>query len=789
MISTFSLLAAAEFVERLASLLGQPVEIVETVLWSGLATALALAMLHLVTMLVTKWGDRSLGWKSLVFSLLVHLSCLFGLVAVNPPEYLSAAKETEREVVPREQFIAIEPRIDPAGADEPVNLPTTAKGNTRVWEKLPEAPNQELIRTTRSAAEMKPSEGPERRPEPLTAPDVPNDVADRSALPDQPEVKPELKLSGDKGPVRVEAAIPLKIDDPTAEARPDARLPAISPLKRGNPGGSGGQTTTVARQPTASGPERAAPQFDSVGPLALPETVTPGPITNVSPAPGRTAMSGTDKGRGGPAPSALPDDAGSLASKSAGTGGGTGGGIGSGSPSFSPFSRSKSRNVRGQAGGGAESFHPERKPQDPNAVPGESLAVRDGVRTELPNEGLVPRLVQPNFEASKIGKRTTVPPIYEGRNLGKRRETARRYGGTDASEKSVEMSLRWLAAHQDPEGFWDADGFDAQCPDGDRCTGHAGLVKIDEEGVDRLNAGKQADAGVTALALLAFLGAGYTHEEGQYADQIDRTLSWLIRQQRDDGYLGGQATHFEQMYCHAMATYAMAEAYGMQSDLSSDRRLREPLVRAVGYIIDNQNPDGGWRYVKGQSSDMSIFGWQLMALKSAEIAGLNIPESTKAKMVQFLKERSQGQNKGLAGYRMVGGQLLPPTDSMTAEALFCKQMLGISRTNPAATEAVNFIMQRMPRSSAHNLYFWYYGTLAMYQYGGAPWRQWNEALRETLIAEQRTRGHMAGSWDPKAPWGPYGGRIFSTAVSTLCLEVYYRFLPLYQMGGQYDDEK
>ena len=347
---------------------------------------------------------------------------------------------------------------------------------------------------------------------------------------------------------------------------------------------------------------------------------------------------------------------------------------------------------------------------------------------------------------------------------------------------------------EDPEGFWDADHFDAQCPEGDRCTGHAGLVKLDDEGNDRNYAGKQADTGVTALALLAFLGAGYTHEEGQYADQIDRTVGWLIRQQRSDGYLGGKATHFEQMYCHAMATYALAEAFSMQSDLSSDARLRQPLIRAVNYIVDNQNPDGGWRYVQPkasglppQSSDMSMFGWQLMALKSAEIAGIPTPELTKTMMVQFLKERSQGPNKGLAGYRIAGGQLLPPTDAMTAEALFCKQILGILRTNPACTEAVNHMLERLPRPSAHNLYYWYYGTLAMYQHGGVQWRQWNEALRDSLVSEQRTRGHEAGSWDPKPPWGPYGGRIFSTALSTLCLEVYYRFLPLYQMGGQYED--
>ena len=75
----------------------------------------------------------------------------------------------------------------------------------------------------------------------------------------------------------------------------------------------------------------------------------------------------------------------------------------------------------------------------------------------------------------------------------------------------------------------------------------------------------------------------------------------------------------------------------------------------------------------------------------------------------------------------------------------------------------------------------------MYQYGGNPWREWNEDLRELLISEQVTHGANAGSWDPRPPWGPYGGRLYSTTLSTLCLEVYYRFLPLYQMGGQYDD--
>lgn len=780
MTAPMSLLAAAEFVKWLAALLRQPVEIIETAMWSGLVTGLALASLHLVTMLVTRWGDRSIEWKSLMFSILVHLSLLFGLVAVNPPDSIAPVQADERSIVSTERTIEIHTNA----ADSDVRQSLRGSGNQRIWEELPDSPDQEFVRTTRTNPELTPSEGPARRPGPLTAPDI--QVADKSSLPDQPDVRPELKQTGEKSPMRVEAAIPLKIDDPTAESRPEVRVPAFSPLKRNGPSGLPSTATNVGRQPirVTTDADRNSNSFEPAGLIGLPDTSPIGPaatvaIPSTTGTPAATKSGPTTRGAGRAPTGSMGDETGSLSSAN-------GSGTSGGSPAFSPFNRMKTRTSRGQENGGSEKFHPERKPQAPDAIPGNGVAVRDGVRTELPNDGLTPRPASPNFEPSKLGKRTTVPPIYEGRNLGRRRDTARKYGGTDASEKTVELSLRWLAAHQNPEGFWDADGFDAQCPDGDRCTGHAGLVEKDDEG--RTFAGKNSDSGLTALCLLAFLGAGYTHEEGQYADQIDRTLSWLIRQQRTDGFLGGKATHYEQMYCHAMASYALAEAFGMQSDLSPDSRLREPLVRAVSYIVENQNPDGGWRYIKGQSSDMSIFGWQLMALKSAEIAGIPVPEATRVKMIQFLKDRSLGPNKGLAGYRLVGGQPLPPSDSMTAEALFCKQILGITRTNPASAEAADYLIQRLPRPSAHNLYYWYYGTLAMYQYGGAPWRQWNEALRDTLVAEQRVRGHLAGSWDPKSPWGEYGGRIFSTAVSTLCLEVYYRFLPLYQMGGQYDDE-
>ncbi len=237
------------------------------------------------------------------------------------------------------------------------------------------------------------------------------------------------------------------------------------------------------------------------------------------------------------------------------------------------------------------------------------------------------------------------------------------------------------------------------------------------------------------------------------------------------------------MYCHGMATYAMGEAYGMQSDPTVDTRLRKPLAKAVAYILETQSTrDGGWRYLKGQISDVSMFGWQLMALKSAETAGIAVPDAAKRKMIQFLLDHSSGKNKGLASYQ----KRYKVSETMTAEALFCKQIFRIPRNHPASKEAAEYLLARKPRRSKLNLYYWYYGTLAMFQYGGGEWKQWNDAVRAALVAEQTTSGANEGSWDPKGPWGRYGGRVYSTALSALCLEVYYRFLPLYKMSGQRD---
>jgi hypothetical protein len=363
------------------------------------------------------------------------------------------------------------------------------------------------------------------------------------------------------------------------------------------------------------------------------------------------------------------------------------------------------------------------------------------------------------------------------RQLEKRRGTALQNGGSLASEKSVESSLKWLAQVQERGGYWDADkyggGTNQQDPTGKKIRDKNGREQL----LVRTNDGLQSDSGVTGLALLAFMGAGYTVTEGDYADNVERGLKWMVQQQREDGYLGGNALAFDQMYCHAIATFALGEACGIPDETGPSPELKHALRKAVDYIVNHQGKDGGWRYRPGQDGDMSMFGWQLMALKSADIAGVKVKSDVWNKMVAFLKSRSQGEHSGLASYYPNDTK---PTPTMTAEALFCKQMIGIHRSNPACQEAVGYLQKNLPKITYYDEYFWYYGTLAMFQHGGEPWDEWNTAQRDLIVSLQQTNGNLAGSWDPKGKWAGIGGRIYSTALATLCLEVYYRYLPIYQ---------
>ena len=272
------------------------------------------------------------------------------------------------------------------------------------------------------------------------------------------------------------------------------------------------------------------------------------------------------------------------------------------------------------------------------------------------------------------------------------------------------------------------------------------------------------------------MGHGHTHLEGDYRESVQHGLEFLLSSQSEDGALFGAAEIFARMYSHSIASIALAEAYAM----TGDPRLVPGVERALAYTKLSQHPQtGGWRYLPRESGDMSQFGWQVMALRAGEQSGFAIPESTRLGMHRFLDSCAFGVIGGRASYRP--GEAASPT--MTAESLACRYWLGMSLEKDRVAEAVQTILAGDPNDTQArpNEYFLYYATLALHEHQGPEWQQWNSALQSRLLAIQERSGPDAGSWSPETRWGGYGGRVYTTAIATLCLEVPYRYVPANQV--------
>lgn len=365
--------------------------------------------------------------------------------------------------------------------------------------------------------------------------------------------------------------------------------------------------------------------------------------------------------------------------------------------------------------------------------------------------------VTPEREASPA----RMPREFQLRVRQDRLQAARSRGANERTERAVKASLYWLAQNQANDGRWDPGA-------------HGAGRGLGVDPQSQAGAGREADTGITGLALLAFLGAGHTHLDGKHKPVVQHGLEYLLRQQAVDGNLAGRAGAYDRMYCHGMATLALGEAVAM----TGDRRLEPFLRRAIEYTVRSQHPTtGGWRYRPGDRGDTSQLGWQLMCVTTAESGGVAVPVTTRRGMEHFLASVSYGRG-GLAAYRV--GEA--PTRSMTAEALVCRLFLEKPPAPAAVEEAVGFIMQETPGQGQVNYYYWYYGTLALSLLDDEDWPVWNRDLQAQLLARQRLDDPHSGSWDPDSRWGAYGGRVFTTALATLCLEVYYRYQPVEQDG-------
>ncbi|MDA1180122.1 MAG: terpene cyclase/mutase family protein, partial [Planctomycetota bacterium] len=319
-------------------------------------------------------------------------------------------------------------------------------------------------------------------------------------------------------------------------------------------------------------------------------------------------------------------------------------------------------------------------------------------------------------------------------------------GGTPGTEQAVQRALQWLANHQHENGSWDFDTA-CDCPNAGHLTGET--------------------VSATALALLPFLGAGNTHEEGEYREVVKRGLYFLRQQQDSQGSFlepeGGK------MYAHALASIALCEAYAM----SQDRGLRSAAQQSLDFISIARDPrGGGWRYIIGEPGDTSVTGWVIMALKSGRMGYLSIPDETVQGAKTFL-DSMQTEGGSTYGYDRPGDAA-----ATSAVGLLCRMYMGWSRDHQGLHRGVELLARHGP--SKDDIYYDYYATQVMRHYGGSSWEKWNQRMRGILVNSQQRTGHTAGSWFFPADKGAVaGGRLYSTAMATMILEVYYRHLPIY----------
>jgi len=346
---------------------------------------------------------------------------------------------------------------------------------------------------------------------------------------------------------------------------------------------------------------------------------------------------------------------------------------------------------------------------------------------------------------------------------GGKRNLVARGGGSRKTESAVDWALRWLAEHQEENGQWDnkkygGGGHDAQ------------------------------DEAISALAILAFLGAGNTPKFGKYKNTVAKGLYWL--KQRENP--AGSGCFGQHRYEAGICLMALAEAYGM----TNDPELRALAQRAVDWAVKAQCPSGGWDYAPASPRvDTSVTGWWVMGLKSAKMAGLNVPYDVFEKALKYIQKATGARGDGPYGGATVSyaTENAPTVEQvttgggstrMTAVALTSLQFLGRPRDDPQVVGCANQVVQDgVPTTGSYDFYRWYYAALGLFQMGvkSEYWKKWNEPMKNALLELQVKEGTFKenkGSWNyerEESPGSTSWGRVGQTAIGALMLEVYYRY--------------
>lgn len=409
-----------------------------------------------------------------------------------------------------------------------------------------------------------------------------------------------------------------------------------------------------------------------------------------------------------------------------------------------------------------EEPEPEPEPEpDPEPMPEEEERPEPVEPEEMPETEMaevpLPGTPEGAEPAAADASAVDVATVDNHSEAGRKALLAK-FGGSQASESAVQYGLEWLISVQNPQGYWDFINI-GECK-------NAGTINN--------------PIGGTAYALLPFLAAGQTHKDGKYTKQVAAALSYLITigVETPAGYdLRGMINKQsddkapnEAYYVHGAATLAICEAYG----ITKDRKLKQAAEGAIRFIVNSQDPTGGgWRYLPREPGSTSVTAIQVMALVAAKKAGIKVPDNVFEGVMHYLNG-VQVDKEGRYGYE---AQKKTYKSSVTAMALLCRMYCGWKRDDGDMRDGIALLNKTYPKD---NLYTMYFATQVMKNWGGKEWERWNGLLRDDLVADQETTGPAKGSWKPRsgAIHAKQGGRLLTTALATLTLEVYYRYKPL-----------